>query len=75
MSKIFNPNNEPLTLGQLIERLKVLSHDGKNDWMPVSFTFNAEQYLVTNAYINQDPDFNFDEANCGPGEWIDISFV
>lgn len=74
MSFYFNPTNEPITLGQLIERLKTLSHDGKNDWMPVQFNFDDEVYSITNAWIMQDPDFNFDEANCGPDEWIDIRY-
>ena len=74
MSISFNPNREQLNLAQFIARLQALSHDGKNDWMPVSFTIDDEEHPIVNAYIKQDPDFNFDEANCGPDEWIDLDF-
>lgn len=74
MSVSFNPNREQLNLGQFIARLQALSRDGKNDWMPVSFSIDDEEHPIVNAYIKQDPDFNFDEANCGPDEWIDIDF-
>ena len=74
MSVSFNPNREQLTLGQFIARLQALSHDGKNDWMPVSFNIDDEEHPIVNAYIKQDPDFNFEEANCGPDEWIDLDF-
>lgn len=73
-SKIFNPNNDAITLGQLIERLKTLSHDGQNDWMRVIFNFEDEDYHITNAWIVQDPDYNFDEANCDPMQWIELRF-
>ena len=73
MSKVFNPNNEPITLGQLTERLKVLSQDGKNDWMYVSFKHDDVEFPIANVFICQDPDYNFDEANCGPDEWVELT--
>lgn len=74
MSVSFNPNGEQLNLGQFIARLQALSHDGKNNWMPVSLSIDGEEYPIVNAYIMQDPNYNFDEANCGSDEWIDIVF-
>ncbi len=42
--------------------------------MPVSFSIDGDEHPIVNAYIKQDPDFNFDEADCGPDEWIDLDF-
>lgn len=33
-----------------------------------------EHYAITNAWIAQDPNYDFDTANCGPDEWIDLGF-
>lgn len=64
-----------MKLRELINRLEQLSHDGANDDLNVVVkTGNDwEEYpQVTSAYIAQDPDYNSDEANCGPVEWVQI---
>ena len=67
-----------LSLTELIERLQNLSkklgeHNSK--MTNVRFHVDDEEYTITNAWIVQDPDYNFDEANCGPDEWIELYFI
>lgn len=66
---------ETLTLRKFINRLEQLSHNGENDDLPVGLIVNKdEHYAITNAWIMQDPNYNFDTANCGPDKWVDLSF-
>ena len=70
---------EPLTLTELIARLQELV-EVKGDYQsresPVKFHFEGEDYYITNAMITLvDPDYNFDEANCGPDTEIELSYV
>lgn len=70
---------EPLTLTELIERLQELAnvkgeYDSKESL--VKFHFDGEDYYITNAIITVvDPNYNFDEANCGPDTEVDLYFV
>lgn len=64
-----------MKLGELIKRLQELSDNGHNDYMEVVLkTDEIWQFYppIKSAWINQDPDYNFDEANCGPEEWVEL---
>ena len=70
---------EPLTLMELIARLQELA-EVKGDYQSreslVQFRCEGERYYITNAMIALvDPDYNFDEANCGPDTEIELSYV
>lgn len=66
---------ETLTLRKFINRLEQLSHNGENDNLPVGLIVNEdEHYAITNAWIAQDPNYDFDTANCGTDQWIDLGF-
>lgn len=69
---------DPISLHQLIVRLQELEkHLGEHnsEMTEVRFTHNDEECVVTGAIINQDPHYNFDEANCGSDEWVEINYV
>ena len=70
---------EPLTLTELIERLQELANvkgDYDSRASLVKFHFDGEDYYITNARITVvDPDYNFDEANCGPDTEVELYFV
>lgn len=65
-----------MTLRELINRLEELSCNGVNDNLDV-FVRQGQCRLdypeVVSAFICQDPDYNFDEANCGPDEYIELN--
>lgn len=70
---------EPLTLMELIARLQKLA-DVKGDYQSresqVKFRLDGEDYYITGAMITLvDPDYNFDEANCGPDTEIELFYV
>lgn len=65
-----------MNLRELINRLEQLSHNGHNDYMRVCFRCGNDWQLypeVVSAWISQEPDYNFDEANCGPYEWVELN--
>ena len=64
-----------MNLRELINRLEQLSDNGRNDYMPVRFKCGNDWQVypeVVSAWISQDPTYNFDEANCGPDEWVEL---
>ena len=64
-----------MNLRELINGLENLSQNGKNDKLRVVLNDGKEWQLfpeIVSAFINQDPDYNFDESNCGPDEWIEL---
>lgn len=70
---------EPLTLTELIAKLQKLA-EVKGDYQSresqVKFRFDGNDYYITDAMITTvDPDYNFDEANCGPDTEIELFYV
>ena len=64
-----------MKLRELINRLELLSHEGAFDDLEVVLKKGNEwEYYprITSAWLNRDPDYNFDESNQGPEEWIEL---
>lgn len=63
-----------MTIREVINRLEKLSrHDGVNDHDEVRVEINGEVYDIKSIMLRPDPDYNFDESNCGPEIWAEIS--
>ena len=65
-----------MTLRETINRLEKLSKNGLNDNLPVVINDGKSCFYpeITSAYINQESDYNFDEANCGPDQWVELGY-
>ena len=64
-----------MKLRELINRLEKLSKNGRNDDLYVVLKSGPNwQYYpeITSAWISQDPDFDIDEADCGPEQWVEL---
>ena len=64
-----------MNLRKLINGLEQLSCGGANDNLEVVFRLGPDWQTypeITSAKIAQDPDYNFDEANCGPEKWVEL---
>lgn len=65
-----------MNLREFINRLERLSDNGRNDHLEIGVN-NTEDvclpFAVSGVRIMQDPDYDFDTANCGPDEWIEIT--
>lgn len=64
-----------MKLRELINRLEQLSHNGANDDLDVVLKTEEDWQLfppIKSAWLNQNPDFNFDEENCGPETWVEL---
>ena len=65
-----------MELRELINRLETLSRNGENDRLEVCVKNSEDMafpFVVKGVMIMQDPYYYFDEANCAPNEWIEIS--
>lgn len=65
-----------MNLRTFINRLEELSHNGENDNLEVVFrtgTFWGFYPEITTAHISQDPNYDFDESNCGPDRWVELN--
>lgn len=63
-----------MNLRELIDKLEMLSQNGKNDWLRVVFPHGDWELYpeFVSAHINQDPTYNFDEANDGSDMWVEL---
>ena len=64
-----------ITLTELINRLQCLSKSLGNNSKTTEVRINimGQEYCVTGAMIATEPDYNFDEANCGPDTWVELN--
>lgn len=69
---------EPMTLTELIARLQDLANS-KGDYdasnAPVKLCFDGDEFYITDARIVIDPEYNFDEANCGPDVEVQLCYI